>query len=80
MMKDILLGSKPTTVFKALLERNPSLTNADISSDFKEQFINVDSEAIQAIWHWRRPGREQGVVDERIDEILLHHLKEAGYL
>lgn len=80
MMKDILFGSKPTTVFKAMLTLNPMLTNGDISSEFKEEFLEVDSEAIQAIWHWRRPGRDSGVEDERIDAILLHHLKEAGYL
>lgn len=79
-MKDILSGTKPTAVFKEMLARKPSLTNADISSEFREEFIAVNSEAVQAIWHWRRPGLDRGVDDDRIDEIVLHHLRIAGYL
>lgn len=80
MMKKIQLGIKPTDVFKELLAANPSLSKSDISADFFEEFPDIDSVASQVIWNWRKPGNDRGIEDARIDEILLHHLKEAGYL
>ena len=80
MMQKIRSGTKPTDVFKELLAANPSFSKSDISANFIEEFPDVDSVASQVIWNWRKPGQDRGVEDARIDEILLHHLKEAGYL
>jgi len=79
MMDSILTGERPTDVFKAMLEREPSLTNADLALEFKKHFLRVGDEAIQSIWQWRRPGRDRGIEDERMDAIVIHYLKAAGY-
>lgn len=79
LMKDILEGRSPASIFKQCLLANPSLTNADISASFKEQFDLVSTDAMQAIWHWQRPGSNRGVDDKRVDQLLFHYLVEAGY-
>lgn len=79
-MSDILSGAKPSDVFKVMLSNDPSLTNADLSCAFKDEFVSIASEALQSIWNWRRPGKIQGINDDRLNEILLHYLREANYL
>jgi hypothetical protein len=78
-MKQILSGEKPSLVFKQMLEKSPSLRNSDVASAFRSAFPNVDGRAIQAIWRWRRQGDEEGIDDERLDEIIQSFLGESGY-
>jgi hypothetical protein len=80
MFQTIIGGQSPSALFKELVSADPSLTNADLALAFKKEFLSVSDEAIQSIWHWRRPGRESGIGDDRMDAIVAHYLKAAGYL
>jgi len=80
MLKEIASGIKPTTVFKEMLAAKPELTSSDIAVQFMEEFSRVSSEVVHIFWQWRKPGRDRGLDDGRVDEILAHYLKDAGYL
>jgi hypothetical protein len=78
-MDRIIQGYAPTSIFKEMLVGEPSLTNADIARAFFSRFEDVSTEAVQAIWHWKRPGRIHGLSDQELDKILLQYLRGAGY-
>lgn len=80
MLKNILEGELPSSVFKKMIADNPALTNIDLSNLFANEFISLDSEATPLIWHWQRPGKQQGLSDENIDALLVKMLEESGYL
>jgi hypothetical protein len=79
MFDAIQRGRKPTEVFKELL-LGQVLNNSELASRFDDYFENVNSEAIEVIWHWQRPGGRPGLTDEEVDATLLKLLREAGYL
>ena len=78
-MQVIIDGESPAGVFRRCLLADPSLSNADLSALFMEQFDLVSTEALHVIWNWQRPGSDRGLEDRRIDELLFHYLVEAGY-
>ena len=80
MLKNILDGELPSSVFKKMLVENPALTNIDLSNLFANEFENLNSQAAQLVWHWQRPGKQQGLSDENLDALLLNFFQEAGYL
>jgi len=80
MLENILSGELPSVVFKRLLEDDPSLTNIRLSQILRTEFANIDSLAGQIVWHWKGPGKTQGMSDESLDAELSRMLKEAGYL
>lgn len=51
MFGAIQQGRKPTEVFKELLLEQ-GLNNSELASRFDDYFENVNSEAIEVIWHW----------------------------
>lgn len=79
-MKNILQGELPSEIFKRLLSGQPSLDKYEIADLWMESFPNVDTVTTQAIWGWKRPGREDGMTDENLNGFLLLHLKRANYL
>ncbi len=53
MLEDIIDGELPCDVFRRLIESDPTIGNILLSEIFHEEFIHVDSLALQLIWHWR---------------------------
>lgn len=45
-----------------------------------EEFPNLTGEAQQLIWHWKGPGKSQGLADSDLDALLRKLLGQAGYL
>lgn len=80
MFEKILLGVNPSDVFKEILDQNPDLLKYDLSDKLIEYFPNLDSQAVELVWHWKSPGREQGLSDKNLDAHLLKMLREAKYL
>jgi hypothetical protein len=80
MLKLILQGEPPSSAFKNLINTNPALTNFDLALMWCDEFIGVDSLAVQVIWGWKRPGKNQGLSDENLDAHLVELLKKAKYL
>ncbi len=80
MIEQILMGELPSDVFKSILKVKPELRNADIAELLFEAFPNVGSVGRQAVWHWQRPGKLQGLSDENLNSQLLILLRDAKYL
>ncbi|WP_122434359.1 hypothetical protein [Pseudomonas viridiflava] len=80
MLEGISEGKKPSHVFRDVIKADPTIGNMRLSEFFHEEFIDVDSLAMQIIWNWRGPGRTSGLSDESLDEKLLDLLRDAGYL
>ncbi|WP_211472489.1 hypothetical protein [Collimonas humicola] len=79
MLEAILDGELPTTVFKRLIEADPSIGNIRIGEMVSDEFVELDSLAQQLVWHWKGPGKNHGLSDEGLDAELLKMLKEVGY-
>jgi hypothetical protein len=81
MFKPALQSHSFSTSFRTLMSADPTLTNRKLAALFYEEFPQVDSIAVQHIWHWKSPAKPSGHIDdERIDALLLQVLSDAGYL
>jgi hypothetical protein len=70
----------PSEVFKALIASDPSIDNWELAHLFIDAFPSVDALVITYIWRWKAPGSDRGLSDERVDEVLIDQLSQAGYL
>jgi hypothetical protein len=77
--KEIINGKLPSDVFKGLLLSKLAITNSDLASMFKEEFPEVSSESLQVIWKWKRPGKEHGISDDKLNQHILFLLGKSGY-
>jgi hypothetical protein len=80
VLEKILSGEPPSVVFRKLIEADSSIGNIRLGEILSDEFIELDSLAQQLVWHWKGPGKKQGMSDESLDAELLRMLKEAGYL
>lgn len=80
MLEDILNGLVPSEVFRTIIKNDPSIGNVRLAELLGDEFINLSSEAQQLVWHWKGPGRNQGLSDADLDALLGRLLSEAGYL
>jgi len=80
MFELIIQGEMPSVVFKKLIETDPSIGNIRLGEMISDEFIELSSEAEQLIWHWKGPGKSQGLSDENLDALLLDLFRKADYL
>jgi len=80
MLEEIRNGELPTTVFKRLIKADSSIGNIRLAEILGDEFVELSSLAQQLVWHWKGPGRSQGLSDESLDAELLKMLKDAKYL
>lgn len=80
IVERILKGAKPTEIFHEMLAQEPGLTNIELARAFTDCFADVDWLAKQWIWKWNRSGTRSGIDDERLDELLIELLRDAGYV
>lgn len=81
MFEKIVKGDKPSVVFRRLMLGDPALTNRRLASLFYEEFPEIDSVAMQHIWHWRSPNKLGGhLADEELDDLLADLLTGSGYI
>ncbi|MBR7632640.1 hypothetical protein [Janthinobacterium lividum] len=80
MFELIIQGEMPSAVFKKLIETDPSIGNIRLGEMISDEFIELSSEAEQLIWHWKGPGKSQGLSDENLDALLLDLFRKADYL
>lgn len=79
MLKEILKGEPPSKVFRCLIEADPSIGNIRLGELLSDEFVNLSGEAQQLVWHWKGPGKSQGLSDADLDALLLDLLRKAGY-
>lgn len=80
MLESILEGESPCQAFRSLIDADSTIGNIRLGEIFSEEFMEVDSLAVQLIWHWKGPGKTQGISDESLNAELLAMLQAAGYL
>lgn len=80
MLEEILKGESPSKVFRRLIEMDPSIGNIRLAELLGDEFVNLSGEAPQLVWHWRGPGKDQGLSDADLDALLVNLLRKAGYM
>jgi hypothetical protein len=80
MLKRIIDGELPSVIFRCLIEEDETIGNIRLGEMFSDEFANLDGEAEQLIWHWKGPGKTQGLSDASLDAELIRILREAGYI
>lgn len=80
MFEDIQKGVPPSKLFRDLIANDPTLANFRLAVLFGDEFEKLSGEAQQVIWHWKGPGKVQGLIDMELDAILLRLMREADYL
>lgn len=80
MFEEILKGELPSNVFKKLVQDDPSIGNIRLGELFSDEFVELSGEAQQLIWHWKGPGKSQGLSDSDLDSRIRHLMQDAGYL
>jgi hypothetical protein len=80
MLEEIRKGQSPSFVFRKLIEADSSIGNIRLGEILSDEFVELSSLAQQLVWHWKGPGKTQGMSDESLDAELSRLLKEAGYL
>jgi hypothetical protein len=80
MFEEILKGESPTAIFRRLIQADASVGNIRLGELLSEEFPNLTGEAEQLIWHWKGPGKSQGLSDGDLDALLRKLFAKAGYI
>ncbi|WP_143071600.1 hypothetical protein [Pseudomonas sp. NFACC39-1] len=81
MLKELIEdGMLPVQALKSLVVQKPSISNLDLAIFFTDEFPDVSGEARQVIWRWERPGKRQGIDDDKLNYLLLQLLVDASYI
>ncbi|UPG96480.1 hypothetical protein [Luteibacter aegosomatissinici] len=80
MLESILTGEAPSALFRRIIEADASISNIRLGEIVRDEFGGLSGLAQQIIWHWKGPGRGQGLSDENLDASLRELFVEAGYL
>ena len=80
MLKSILAGQAPSRVFRQVFSSEPAMDNCRLAEMLADEYMGLSGEAVQLVWHWRSPGRTQGLSDENLDALLVPLFLEAGYV
>jgi len=71
-------NESPIEILRAIRKRIPGLSNFDLSCEFADQFMGIDSEATQSIWYWTDDGREVGIGDDELNALLVDAIKRMS--
>lgn len=78
--QEILDGAAPADALREYFKSNPEANNRQASLAFSSAFPKVSGEAIQLIWYWRGPARDQGIEDDELNARIRKCLSDSGYL
>ena len=69
-------SKKPIEILYDLRSKSPELSNFDLSFEFADLFPGISSEATQSIWYWINDGREIGMEDDELDQVLAKAIRD----
>jgi hypothetical protein len=55
------------------------MDNYRLAEMLADEYVDLSGEAVQLVWHWRSPKKEQGLSDENLDALLVPLFLDAGY-
>ncbi|WP_082120412.1 hypothetical protein [Pseudomonas sp. CCOS 191] len=79
LLSKILGGMLPSYVLNKVLEENPGLDKYDLANIFLGECELLDSKILPIVWNWKSVRSMRGVSDEVFDEMVLAHMRLAGY-
>lgn len=80
VLHEILSGRAPSDVFRRIFAADPTMCNIRLGEMLSDEFVELNSEAVQLVWHWMGPGKTQGLSDASLDGLLLPIFRDSGYL
>lgn len=80
MLESILAGQLPSQVFRQVFLSDPTMDNYRLAETLADEFVQLNGEAVQLVWHWKGPNRKQGLSDVNLDALLVPLILEAGYV
>lgn len=79
VLHEILSGRAPSDVFRRIFAADPTMSNIRLGEILGDEFVELNSEAVQLVWHWMGPGKTQGLSDASLDGLLLPIFRDSGY-
>jgi hypothetical protein len=79
VLREILSGNAPSVVFRRIFASDPTMNNIRLGEMLADEFVELNSEAMQLVWHWMGPGKAQGLSDVNLDGLLLSIFQNSGY-
>lgn len=79
LLVQILGGMLPSVVLNRVLEENPRLDKYDLANIFLGECDLLDGKILPVVWNWKSARSNRGVSDEVFDEMVLAHMRLAGY-
>jgi hypothetical protein len=79
VLSELLSGCAPSDVFRRIFASDPTMTNIRLGEMLADEFVELNSQAEQLVWHWMGPGKTQGLGDASLDGLLLPIFRVSGY-
>jgi hypothetical protein len=79
VLGEILFGHAPSVVFRRIFAADPTMNNIRLAEILTDEFIELDSLAMELVWHWMGPDKAQGLSDASLDGQLLSLFRDSGY-
>lgn len=79
MLGEILNGHAPSVVFRRIFTADPTMNNIRLAEMLADEFLELDSLAMELVWHWMGPGKPQGLRDASLDAQLFSLFRDSGY-
>jgi len=79
VLHEILSGRAPSDVFRRIFAADTMMSNVRLGEMLGDEFVELNSEAVQLVWHWMGPGKTQGLSDASLDGLLLPIFRDSGY-
>lgn len=79
MMENLVSGAAASTLFRSLLQADPSMDGRKLGNILTTEYPDINPAASMAIRKWLNQERGYEFPDEEIDALILHYLKESGY-
>jgi hypothetical protein len=80
MMENLVSGGGASVLFRSLMQADSLMDDRRLGNVLTLEYPNISPAASMAIRKWLNQKRGYDFPDEEIDALILHYLKEAGYI
>jgi len=80
MMEGLICGTPASKLFRMLQQADPSIDALELADILMTEFPLISPAAYISIRKWRDTSDKRKFPDEQIDVLIVHYLKDAGYI
>jgi predicted DNA-binding protein (MmcQ/YjbR family) len=80
MMQGLICGVPPSKLFRMLQDMDSSIDARNLGYILMTEYPRISPAASMSIRKWQGIAGESDFPDEQIDGLILHYLKDAGYI